>query len=194
MKRAAIHLTTALLTFSIGLMADLNLRHSETPTGPPPIQAVTLQNRQPPAPGANRPAIRVDSYALDEPAKIVNIRFADDQSLSGDLIIEMENISSRTITFISFVLPIFDDCSLDKHPGGLRLSYGDGDFVIEHIPKRRIEPHQRVTLMFPRKLYEYSLNAQKGWNCPSSAASRLVLEGVNFSDGTLWSFSPAGEG
>jgi hypothetical protein len=110
------------------------------------------------------------------------------------VIIEVENITSRRITFLSFVLPMFDDCSLDKPLGGLRLSYGDGEFVIEHIPKGCIKPHQRVTLKFPRKLYEYSLNAQKRWNCPSSAASRLVLQGVNFSDGTLWSFSPAGEG
>jgi hypothetical protein len=178
MKRIITYLTIAFLTFAVGVTVALNLHLFKKA----PESKVSAASSVSPA--YHSDVIKI-VRAPNEPVNIVDIRFAN----TGDLIVEVDNTSSKPIIFVGYVLSPFDRCPKSDHPMALWVGYGDWS-VLSNDSSHKIDPpvgpSHKVTLTVSRKAYEGILSSQKSAKCPSSAKPELYLNKVAFSDGSGW--------
>jgi hypothetical protein len=116
---------------------------------------------------------------------ILDIRFAN----SRDLLIDLENVSSKPIIFVGYVLAPFDRCQKSDHPMAFWIGYGDWTVLSangSHEIDAPVDPSHKVTLTISQKVYDGILNSQKLAKCPSSAKPELYLDKVAFNDGSGW--------
>ncbi len=185
MKRRLIYLTIAALTFAVGLVVAINFHFlrgtDKSDVGAPPVASEKVVRAVPAFQSDLLNIVR----APDEPLNIVDIRLGN--SKSGDLIIEVENISSKPVTFIGYTLAPADDCPKSDHPLAFWVGYGDWS-VLPGDGERGVDPpvnpNHKVTLTFSR--YGGILKYHRWAKCPAGVKPDLYLNKVAFSDGTGW--------
>ena len=185
MKRIIVCLTVTLLTFAVGVAVALNLqllkRSNETNLN----VASGLPSQRSSIPPTYQADVLKLVRAPNEPVSILEIRFAN----SGDLLIDIENISPKPMIFAGYVLAPFDRCPKTDHPMAVWIGYGDWSVISGngiHKIDAPIDPAHKVTLTVSRKVYDEILNSQKLAKCISSAKPELYLDKVAFNDGSGW--------
>src|SRR5882724_13275536 len=122
MKRIAINITVALLTFASGIIVDVNRHIFEIPRALKADHISGISNQIYRLPTHYQPDIREIIYAHDAPIKIWSIRFSDEDSPKSDILIELENTSSKKITYARIILAPFNDCAGSEYPGSPSVS------------------------------------------------------------------------
>jgi hypothetical protein len=149
-----------------------------------PVDVAKISNERPSSPSYQSDLLTLER-APNEPLKIEGIRRGD----SGDIQIDVSNISSKTIIFAGYHFSPRDDCPKSNHPLSFWVGYGDwkmlgrkGDVKIDPP----IPPNRKVTMTIPLKMYRVILQEHKFARCLDSAKPGLTLGNVAFSDGAGW--------
>ena len=185
MKRVFVYLTVALLTFAAGIAVSLNLHRFRKSIEPKVTVASIPPEQSSPASAPYQSDVLNIVRAPNEPVSIVDVRFGD----IGDLLVEVTNISPKSVIFAGYILAPFDHCPESDHPMSFGVGYGDWR-MLSGDGTHKIDPPapagQKVILRVPRKTYELILNSQKRAKCPFSAKPDLYLDKVAFDDGSGW--------
>ena len=118
---------------------------------------------------------------------------ADVDAKRTQLILEIQNVSDKTVRLATYQLGISPRCSEFMYAAILSpdISYGDrsvAGFKGNHQSDPPLEPQQKATIIVTRdqKLSQF-LNAKTYRSCPEGHAKpELVLQNVYFDDGTEW--------
>jgi|WetSurMetagenome_2_1015567.scaffolds.fasta_scaffold195447_2 hypothetical protein len=124
----------------------------------------------------------------NEPVQVIGVRsIKSGQSNSRDLLIEIENLSTKSIRFVGYtVAPA--DCPRSDHPAAYNIGYGDwaAVSVTEKHVDAAIPAHARKEVLLPASVYSGYLSYQKSHGCSSDQRSEVWLKNVAFCDGTGW--------
>lgn len=180
-----IHLAVALLTFALGVAIAFNKRLFEL--GPETNVSVSSDagKRTSSVPEAYQSELVNIVHIPDEPVRIVDIRLTK----TGELLIEIENISPQTITFVGYTIAPFDRCPKSDHPMAFWIGHGDWSVLSgegSYKTGAPIAPGQKFTLADSRNAYEGILNSQKSAKCPAAAKPELQVRMVAFDDDSRW--------
>jgi len=124
----------------------------------------------------------------NEPVQVVGVRFIKSaQSNSRDLLLEVENLSAKSVRFVGYtVAPA--GCPRSDHPAAYNIGYGDWAAI--SVTGKHVDPaipaHVRKNVNLPASVYAGYLSYQKSHGCSADQRPELTLDKVAFCDGTGW--------
>ena len=182
MKRTTAYLQMVLLVLAAAILGFYLLK--KTPEQAVSAATTNLPNQTNAATFVYQSDLLNISRAPNEPVTVVDARI----DKTGDLIIEVENISSRPVTYIGYYLaPAV--CPKSVKPAAYWVGYGDQSVLSstsKHKTDLPLDPSRKVTLTVSQKVYKGILKFQKSANCASSAKPELNLSRVVFNDRSGW--------
>lgn len=174
-QKTAVSLTKRLLLLIIFALASVFL-----------IKAIyALGSAQSPEPSGHERRIKTRDFK-DMPVALVDVRNLESETWYEDLEIELKNVSSKPIYFLSAYLE-FSDEKLSWGKSGIRLSWGDpkkldsrnyADPDAEHV-----EPGKTFVLTIP-EMYRKGLKAKHRTRPEVTKNFLLWFEKTYFGDGT----------
>ena len=180
MRRTILHLSIALVMIAIAGAALLLYRHQRRRTNRIELHPLEQNTGTCAVSQAFRAEmLQPSSVFSNEPAKIKRIRLADDKLPSSDFLVDIENVSTKRITDLWYVVEPYADCpnanSLPKFH--ISTTYPG---TIASVRRKFLRPHETITLRVPRETYEGVLNARNRWHCPCTITSKIWFYGAGF--------------